>query len=363
MRCMHCSREIPEDAFFCPYCGLVIDERQETLGKHSIGHLKDPIVREPQNFIVRESKDSLLRKLEEVEAEESSHDETEDLSDVQWEENEETEDLPEVQWDENEETEDLPDVRWEEKERKEYLRKRPKKKSNKYIGLIGMVVLIMALLMIAIWMVFSTMDANERRAKEERLQELEDEKSAKGQEETPGNILGENDKQEDNSDITMAFVGEPQDFGEYYKLSVEDASASSTIVQEGTDNSAIKAADGSERTSWQEGADGDGIGENLHLTLAKTYRVKYMSFQLGNWNSQEYYDKNNRPKELEITVGDVTQSVTFPDGKVEYWIELSKECPASEIDLVIQSVYKGSEWEDTCIAEIGVYGRGDSQSE
>ncbi len=83
-----------------------------------------------------------------------------------------------------------------------------------------------------------------------------------------------------------------------------------------------------------------------------------MSFQLGNWNSWEYFDGNNRPKELEITVGDVTQTITFPDGKTEYWVEFSGECPASEIDVVIRSVYKGSQWDDTCIAEIGVYGRG-----
>lgn len=343
MKCMHCNREIPEDAFFCPYCGLVIDDEQEMAGRHSIGQLKDPIVRERQSFIVRESKDALMRKLEEVESEEPNEENTEDLSDIKWEE--------------KAETEDLSDIKWEKKEKQEYLRKRPKKKSNKYIGLIGMVVLIMALLMIAIWMVFSTMDANEQRAKEERLQALEDEEKA--EEEQKKDVQGE--PETDSGDITMAFIGEPQDFGEYYKLSVAEASASSVITQEGTDNSAIKAVDGNEKSSWQEGADGDGIGENIHLTLAKPYKVKYMSFQLGNWNTQEYYDKNNRPKELEITVGDVTQSVTFPDGKVEYWIEFSKECPASEIDLVIQSVYEGSEWDDTCIAEIGVYGRDNSQ--
>ena len=156
----------------------------------------------------------------------------------------------------------------------------------------------------------------------------------------------------------MSFVSEPDDFGEYYKLPVKDAAASSVISQEGTDNGARKAVDGNEKTSWQEGVSGDGIGESLHVELEKAYNVKYMSFQLGNWNSWEYYDGNNRPRELEITVGDVNQTITFPDGKTEYWVEFSKECLASEVDVVIRSVYEGSQWDDTCIAEIGVYGRG-----
>mgnify|MGYP001050429749 FL=1 len=165
-------------------------------------------------------------------------------------------------------------------------------------------------------------------------------------------------KEDAADEIRLSFVGEPGDFEQYYKLSVEEASASSAISQEGVDNGADKAVDGNPRTSWQEGVDGDGIGESVHLKLSKPYMVKYMSFRLGNWNSREYYEGNNRPKELEITAGDVTQTVTFPDGQVEYWVEFSQECPASEIGVAIRSVYEGSQWDDTCIAEIGIYGKG-----
>ncbi len=350
MKCIHCGRRIPEDAFFCPYCGLVVDETE----KKPARELKDPIVRKPA--------DSLDEQLQRLEKEELYEEEIYDRDiydeDIYGENIYDEDVYDDGEEDLEEATGEITDPMWEKRERLEYLRERRKKKSGRHVGLIGIVILIMALAIIAIWMIFSAMDVNERRAAENRQQALEEEQEEKQEEEQEE---GGSEDAADTGDITMAFVGEPEDFGEYYKLSVAEASASSVIRQEGTDNSASKAVDGSERTSWQEGVDGDGIGESLNLTLEKPYKVKYMSFQLGNWNSQEYYDKNNRPKEVEITVGDVTQSVTFPDGKVEYWIELSEECPASEIELVIRSVYEGSKWDDTCIAEIGIYGRDGSQ--
>lgn len=303
MRCIHCDREIPDDAVFCPYCGLDVEENR------SLDELEDQILKQLSKEITGE----------------------------------------------------LPSAPWDREERREYMRGRGRKQPKRHLGIIGLVLVVMVFLMAAIWMVFTTMDANERRLREEREQEAaeraEQEQEAK---KNPGN--GENGKgtpADDGGEIQMSFVGEPDDFGDYYKLSVRDASASSVITQEGTDNSAAKAVDGNEKTSWQEGAAGDGIGESLHFELEKPYHVKYMSFQLGNWNSWEYFDGNNRPKELEITAGDVTQSITFPDGKTEYWVEFSEECPASEIDVVIKSVYKGSQWDDTCIAEIGLYGKGE----
>lgn len=300
MRCMYCDRKIPEDSAFCPYCGKDMGSGRE----------------------VDELQERLLKQLS------------------------------------KEITGELPDMSWKEQERHEYVRERPVKSSKRYLGVIGLVILVMILLIAAIWILFTTMDANERRMQEEREQSLKEsrEKELEADKEEPSE--DEDRSKAGNAEISLSFISEPGDFGQYYKLPVEEASASSVISQEGVDNSAFKAVDGNSKTSWQEGVDGDGIGESIHLKLPKPYMVKYMSFQLGNWNSKEYYDNNNRPKELEITAGDITQSVTFPDGQVEYWVEFSEECPASEIEMVIRSVYEGSQWDDTCIAEIGIYGKG-----
>ena len=301
MRCRYCDRKIPDDASFCPYCGQDIENEQE----------------------VDELKERLIRQLS------------------------------------KEITGELPDVSWDNRKRHEYVRTRPVKSSKRYLGVIGLVILIMALLMAAIWIVFTTMDANERRMQDEREQALLERQEDESEGTDNKDQKEASEMKEDAADeIRLSFVGEPGDFEQYYKLSVEEASASSAISQEGVDNGADKAVDGNPRTSWQEGVDGDGIGESVHLKLSKPYMVKYMSFRLGNWNSREYYEGNNRPKELEITAGDVTQTVTFPDGQVEYWVEFSQECPASEIGVAILSVYEGSQWDDTCIAEIGIYGKG-----
>lgn len=304
MRCIHCDREIPDDSMFCPYCGQDVEERQ------SLDDLEDQILRQLSKEVTGR--------------------------------------IPSAS------------ASWDREERREYMRRRERKQSKRYLGIIGLVVVIMIFLIVAIWIVFTTMDANERRLKEEREQAVKERQEAElsGKEDPKDQRAAENDSEDEAKEIRLSFVSEPGDFEDYYKLSVKDASASSVISQEGTDNGAKKAVDGNEKTSWQEGVSGDGIGESLHLELEKPYHIKYMSFKLGNWNSAEYYDGNNRPKELELTVGDVTQTITFPDGKTEYWVEFSEECLASKVDVVIGSVYEGSQWDDTCIAEIGVYGKG-----
>ena len=143
----------------------------------------------------------------------------------------------------------------------------------------------------------------------------------------------------------------------YSKASVKKAEASSVVEQEGIDNSAAMAVDGDEITSWQEGVDGDGIDEFLHLTLDRETNVKYLTFKLGNWRDQENYNKNNRPKTMTIWLDELSFTVTFADGKKEFCLELSQECEVSDVYVRIDSVYKGTEWDDTCIAEIGIYGK------
>lgn len=142
----------------------------------------------------------------------------------------------------------------------------------------------------------------------------------------------------------------------YSRAEVSRAAASSTVVQEGYDNSANMAVDGDVITSWQEGADGDGIGEVLQFTLDREYDVKYMTFHLGNWRDAEKYSQNNRPQTMTIWLDDMSFQVTFPDGQTEFCLEFSSGCPASEIYVRIDSVYEGTEWDDTCISEIGIYG-------
>ena len=135
-----------------------------------------------------------------------------------------------------------------------------------------------------------------------------------------------------------------------------NASASSVVSQAGYDNSAMVAVDGRLETSWQEGVNGNGEGQYLEVYLDHEQSVKYLVLYLGNWRSAEWFYDNNRPKSLTIQIGDYTTIQEFPDGQIIHCIELSQPVQTSRVRLTINSVYGGRDWQDTCIAEVMVYG-------
>ena len=60
---------------------------------------------------------------------------------------------------------------------------------------------------------------------------------------------------------------------------------------------------------------------------------------------------------MTFELGGESFSITFPDEKKEYIVELSKDVTASQMKLTIDSVYKGSIYDDTCINEVTIYGK------
>ncbi|MDD3279840.1 MAG: zinc-ribbon domain-containing protein [Lachnospiraceae bacterium] len=160
------------------------------------------------------------------------------------------------------------------------------------------------------------------------------------------------------SDITISRVDKrPADLNGYEKAQVSSAGETSAIVQEGYNNKAEVTVDGKDETSWQEGVSGDGIGERIWFNLDRPYEIKYLSFKLGNWRDENNYIVNNRPSKLKITVGDVVATVEYPDVQEEFYVALSQPYSASLVDIRIEGVYKGTQWDDTCIAEVGIYGK------
>lgn len=189
----------------------------------------------------------------------------------------------------------------------------------------------------------------EDKKSEEEIEKEEDEAETKTEEV----------KKAAPSEITARLTASPSSLSSYGKLSVQNASATSVVDQEGHDNSANMVLDGKDETSWQEGVDGVGIGEQLTFQFNKECKVRYLSLKLGNWRNSDYYWKNNRPRTLEITTNNgTTATITFPDEQKECWVEFSEDCPASDINIIIKDVYEGtsSKWDDTCIAGIEFYG-------
>ena len=137
---------------------------------------------------------------------------------------------------------------------------------------------------------------------------------------------------------------------------ITKADASSVIDQDLVGNEPIKAFDDNDKTDWQEGKEGSGIGEYLEFTFDKSYPVAYMTFKLGNWLSDDYYWGNCRPKILQIDSGNNSWNLTCPDGKEEFLVRLDPETDISNIKITIQDVYTDRiEWKDTAITDIGLW--------
>ena len=77
---------------------------------------------------------------------------------------------------------------------------------------------------------------------------------------------------------------------------------------------------------------------------------------MGFWKTDNAYWENGRPAEIRLDFSDGSSIVcTLPDQMLEYEVRLSKAVQANWVKITILSVYGGTEFEDTCISEIGVY--------
>ena len=140
------------------------------------------------------------------------------------------------------------------------------------------------------------------------------------------------------------------------KDQITNSYASSTIDQDLVANEPIFIFDGDDTTNWQEGASGSGIGEYLDFIFDKTYSVEYMTFKLGNWKTEEYFNENYRPKTLLINSGNNSWTITFADVKQEFLVQLDPAADMNNIRITIQDVYSDQmQWEDTPITDIGLW--------
>ncbi len=149
------------------------------------------------------------------------------------------------------------------------------------------------------------------------------------------------------------------DESKYQKVIVKSADASSTIDQDDFDNDAMVMFDDLDETSWQEGVDGLGIGEYTQAYFDGTYDIKYICFKLGNWRTEDMFVSNAIPSELLITMEEFADSVSFEkmeNEPIEQWVEMTEPVTTESFKVTIENVWAGKEYEDTCIAEIILYG-------
>jgi len=142
-----------------------------------------------------------------------------------------------------------------------------------------------------------------------------------------------------------------------------EAVASSTLAPQGEHKYDIDQIKGLEAgLAWSEGVEGDGIGENIALTVRHPLPLDsilivpgYRAYDATLWT------KNNRVAELEITLnGEHTFLAKIPDEKFGalYPIPVRGYTkPVSSVKLVIKAVHRGTAAHDTCIGELQLRGK------
>ena len=140
------------------------------------------------------------------------------------------------------------------------------------------------------------------------------------------------------------------------KVGVSFSSETSYIDDPKYDNSAKSMYDGLNYTSWQENVAGSGEGQSATLELERKADIRYLIFKLGNWTDETNYRENNRPKTLTLQIGNESFDVEFPDEMKEMCVELPRDASGSSVTIVLGTVYSGSVYDDTCIAEVEIYG-------
>ena len=90
--------------------------------------------------------------------------------------------------------------------------------------------------------------------------------------------------------------------------------------------------------------------------LGGEHEVTKLKVWGGFWYSYSYWDRTNRPKEIEVRWSDGTQeSFDLADEKKVSELVLDAPKTTSTVRIRIKQVYSGSTWLDTAISEIQVF--------
>ena len=133
----------------------------------------------------------------------------------------------------------------------------------------------------------------------------------------------------------------------------------SSILHDSTNKNygSTKVLDGDFSTVWSEGVSGYGNGEWIILDFDNIYTVKKIKIVNGLVNKKNGYYNNNRPKSLTLQFSDgSSQKINLEDNNTGYQVVNINAVETSYVKFVIDSVYYGTKYDDTCIADIELLG-------
>lgn len=116
---------------------------------------------------------------------------------------------------------------------------------------------------------------------------------------------------------------------------------------------AVDVADGMLDTYWCEKVDGSGQGEWLELDYGVEQKITGLKILNGSAATSSAYMRNNRASSVKIEVGGTQITAELKDDFGAYQtVKLPQTIAASKVKLGIVDVKKGTEYDDTCLAEV-----------
>lgn len=113
--------------------------------------------------------------------------------------------------------------------------------------------------------------------------------------------------------------------------------------------------DGRVQSCWIEGERGAGLGSSVQLELGEAREVRALRVWNGNQASIDLWQRHNRVKNLELVFSDGTKApFTLPDSQEPQLLTLPKPVTTTSVKLRFTSVYPGTTFGDTPLAEVQV---------
>lgn len=233
-------------------------------------------------------------------------------------------------------------------EEKIFQLEKPEKKPKKLWTIMGILLIVVTLALTG----FTVVRAwplvrywQELRAKEKQAEELAEAEKFLG----PKEAEEEPEKKPEPDDKKPELPPEKEE-----KPSVLEVTASSYLTDPEVkfDYSPKMVIDGKTATSWVEADEGDGIGEWIKLDFLKAAKVSKLKIWPGYARDEDVYFKNNRLKKIRVEFSNnPAQEFELTDEYKKHEITLPGYT-TGYIKIIIKSVWPGSKFKDTCIAEV-----------
>jgi hypothetical protein len=139
------------------------------------------------------------------------------------------------------------------------------------------------------------------------------------------------------------------------------SSASSNLpTDHGGQYQSWMAMDGALETSWVEGAAGPGVGEWIQFDFPGTVEVSHINMDVGYDRDDDIFYANNRIKRVILSFSTGEQiEMELADARGMQTIVLARApipLQTTFVRISIAAVYAGSRHDDTCLAEVEVWG-------